>query len=349
MIEERIRKLAKSYGNYKYHLGHRKSALDILKNIEAEKGKTNTKLIKLSDEYASDVLGSKIFAPWLYVYSAFNQNFKEGWIPDNYYGKVIAPKLQGTYGLIAEYNALTSILFKDSYFFPNLFYFANGLFLSTENQFLSESEIKEIAFKDSERVVYKIDVSLQGKGVFFFDKNNFDIRKIRFYGNGVLQSYIKQHSFFNEIMSNSVATIRITSVVDDLGKVSIRAAYLRIGRNSDTHVKSATNIKIPVFIENGRLHQYGYTTSWRKLHEHPDTGFVFENEHIPGFDKCCEVVVNLHEKVPFTRIIGWDIIIDVNDEVKIMEWNGYHNDIKFSEATMGPCFSDMGWEKLWRQ
>jgi hypothetical protein len=29
-----------------------------------------------------------------------------------------------------------------------------------------------------------------------------------------------------------------------------------------------------------------------------------------------------------------------------MEWNGEHNDVKSSEATQGPCFSDLNWERL---
>jgi hypothetical protein len=48
--------------------------------------------------------------------------------------------------------------------------------------------------------------------------------------------------------------------------------------------------------------------------------------------------------VPFTSIIGWDVAVDENHNVKVMEWNGDHNDIKFSEATQGACFSDRGWE-----
>ena len=53
--------------------------------------------------------------------------------------------------------------------------------------------------------------------------------------------------------------------------------------------------------------------------------------------------------VPFAICIGWDMIIDTNNEIQIMEWNGSHNDIKFSEATQGPCFSNLGWDKLWKK
>ena len=104
-----------------YHAGrrvsnHKKSAYAILKSIEAVKGKTDPKLIKLSNEYALDVLGRKEFSPWLYVYSAIAQTFKDGWIPDDYYGKIVVPKLKGNYGDISNYNALTKRLFKSEFF-----------------------------------------------------------------------------------------------------------------------------------------------------------------------------------------------------------------------------------------
>jgi len=348
MIRQKASKLLHNYWENKYHSSHKKSALKILKGIEFVKGKTDPKLINLSDEYALDILGWKGYAPWLYVYSAMAQKFKKGWIPDNYYGKIVVPKIKGDYGKIADYKTLTNRLFKSEQF-PDILYYTNGLWISTEYQVLSEKEIKAIAFKESEKVVYKVDNSIQGRGIFFFDKNNFNSQMIKKLGNGVLQKYINQHSFFDEMMPKSVATIRVTSVINDEGVVSIRACYLRIGRNSDTHVKSASHIRIPVNFVTGVLDKYGYTTDWIQIENHPDSQFLFENKQIPNFDKCIDTVINLHKMLPFTRTIGWDMVIDDQNNVKVMEWNGTHNDIKFSEATQGPCFSDLGWELLWKE
>lgn len=345
MMKKTAKRLIKGYLDRSYHLAHKESALKILKSIESVKGKTDKKLIKLSDDYATDILGWKGYAPWLYVYSAMNNYFKEGWIPDNYYGKIVIPRLKGNYGTIAEYNALTSRLFNSSHF-PDYVYYTNGIWISPEYQILSEKEVVEIAFNKNEKVVYKIDNSLQGKGVYFLEKNIFNIDKLKSLGNGVLQKYINQHSFFQDINPNSVATLRITSIIDDIGKVSVRACYLRVARISDTHVKSASHIRIPVDILTGVLDKYGYTTNWLQIDKHPDTDFRFENKQIPDFNKMVEVIMNLHKMVPFTRTVGWDVILDVNNNVQVMEWNGSHNDIKFSEATQGPCFSDLGWENL---
>jgi hypothetical protein len=60
------------------------------------------------------------------------------------------------------------------------------------------------------------------------------------------------------------------------------------------------------------------------------------------------VCLSLHEKLPFARTIGWDVVVDQHENVAVMEWNGWHNDIKFSEAADGPCFADLGWQNLWR-
>ena len=125
------------------------------KRHRSRERKTPPKLIKLSNEYAFDILEQKKFSPWLYVCDAIAQTFKDGWIPDDYYGKIVVPKLKGNYGDISNYNALTKRLFK-SEFFPDLLYFANGLWISPDYQVLSEKQVGEIAFSESDKVVYKI-------------------------------------------------------------------------------------------------------------------------------------------------------------------------------------------------
>lgn len=198
------------------------------------------------------------------------------------------------------------------------------------------------------KVLFKTDSSSKGKGIHFLEKEKLKIAHLEHLGNGVIQKYINQHSFFKDISPNSVATLRITSVINDDGEITVNASYLRVGRISDTHVKSSSHIRIPVNIITGELDSFGYTTNWLKINEHPDTKFIFQNKKIPNFDKFISTALKLHKMIPFTRCIGWDMIINTDNEIQVMEWNGSHNDIKFSEATQGPCFSNLGWEELWK-
>ena len=98
---------------------------------------------------------------------------------------------------------------------------------------------------------------------------------MRLLGNGVFQEYIEQHEFFEEIMPNSASTLRITSFIEDSGHCSIRGCFLRMGRTEDTHVKSVSQVRVPINFNTGELDAKGYLTTWCEIDRHPDTKVVF--------------------------------------------------------------------------
>ena len=347
-LEDLIKVALQKRGEFMSHRMSRLRAESLLKSIESEKGKTNPHFSKLSLEYAQDVFGNKWFAPWLNVYAALSGQFKEGWIPENYYAAIVIPYIQGLYGNISNAKPLSKTLLKTSCL-PDLAYFVNGLFFTSAWEVLVPDAVENYVFNNNKKIVYKQDNSNKGLGVYIFSKDMFDMDTIRKMGNGVFQRYIKQHRFFEEIMPGAVATLRITSVIEDNGKASCRGAYLRIGRKEDTHVRSGSAIKIPVDLKSGTLSEKGYMVNWQTTSCHPDTGILFEGKIIPKFDDCIAYVEKTHQQIPFCRLVGWDIIVNDNEEVEQIEWNGSFNDIIFSEATQGPCFSNMGWEKIWKR
>jgi hypothetical protein len=308
-------------------------------------GHRSRALFKQCDEYAREVLGSIRYSYWLKAYTVFSGTFKEGWIPDNYYGKVIIPRLQGNYGLTSNYKALSSRLFRTE-LMPDLAYSVNGALYSPSMETLRRSELKKFLFATSEKIVYKLDSGLQGKSVTVYNRDTFPAESVPL-SNGVFQRYICQHPFFDSFTNRSVSTIRITTVVDDKSNVSCRAAYLRLPREVDTHVKSATAIKIAVTID-GELQDKGYMPNWVPVTCHPDSEKAFAHLRVPNFESCVRTCVSLHRTMMFSRMIGWDVIVDIDGNVQLMEWNGHDNDIRFSEAASGPCFADLGWQNLWR-
>lgn len=345
-IAQRSRRLYKIAAGIDYQRKMNKDAFEILRRVEGSRGKTDPKVMNQAKEYAKEVLGSEGYAPWLYVYSAFTGKFKEGWIPPNYYEHQVNRKLKGAHGKVSNYKSLTSKIFRNN-FFPDLGFYVNGIWISTSDQVIPEKEIKEFLFRKSDLVIFKLDKESKGKGIYLFEKKDFEVGKIRTLGNGVFQDYIEQHPFFEELMPSSVATLRITTVLDDLGTASVRSCYLRTGRSEEKYVKSGTNIRIPVDIDTGELYEHGYNGLWEALEMHPDTQVRFLGRRVPHFDNCKSTALELQQQMPFTRCIGWDMTVDKQGEVKVMEWNGDRNDIKFSEAFQGPCFTGLGWEHLW--
>ncbi|MBY6018288.1 hypothetical protein KUW04_10930 [Halomonas denitrificans] len=344
-IKSKLKSTESSIRSSLYHRRHMAGAKRVLANIEEERGRLPSNIIKSCDEYSVDVLGGKVYSPWLYVYSAINGKFKEGWIPDNFYGAKVVPALKGAYGDISSLKALTPRLMniENSNIVGS---FINGMFWSSDFRIIDGNQVSDVLFSNCEKVVFKADSSNQGRGISFFTREKFSIESIIAQGNGVFEKYIEQHPFFNEFASGSVATLRITTAVGESGLPTARSSYLRFGSGSDTHVKSKSHIRVPIDLNNGEFSAEGYLPNWKRTAMHPTSNVIFSGKFVPEFKSCVDVVESLHRQIPFVRIIGWDVVVDKNGKVIIIEWNGSHNDIKFSEAVSGPCFKDLRLEQF---
>jgi hypothetical protein len=344
-VERLARASVKKLASYRFHLGHAMQAAQILRTIEKRRGKLAPHVCRQIESYSRDVFGDMVYAPWLRVYAALNGAFKEGWIPDNYYGAVVVPRTKGSYGKISSLKSASRLIFCDESF-PDIGYFANGLFYTADNALISDRTLYDTLFADTDKVAFKRDASFQGKGVFILNRQSFDPKFIESIGNGVFQTYVRQHEVFNRFTPDSVATLRFTTVVEPTGAISLRACFLRLGRAGETHIQAGSEVCVAVNPSTGELDSVGYLNDWTDVREHPDSKARFSGVAIPAFGNCVSKVLQLHRKVPFIGCIGWDVAVDLNGQVKVLEWNAEHNDVKFGEATQGPCFADLGWEHL---
>ncbi|MDG1730909.1 MAG: sugar-transfer associated ATP-grasp domain-containing protein [Algibacter sp.] len=105
-------------------------------------------------------------------------------------------------------------------------------------------------------------------------------------------------------------------------------------------------MKIPYDINSGKLYKDAYFGTWKSTKILPDSNFAFADKVLPSFDNCIAEVKRMHGNMPFARCLGWDLIVDDNNNVAFIEVNGGHNGIRFTEAVQGPCFKGLGWENL---
>lgn len=327
-----------------YHRRHRRQALVILKSLEKNLGKLSKKEKLSCDNYAREFFGSIKYAPWLYVYTKNQGQFKHGWIPDNFYGGVVLKEIGSDYGIIARFKSLQQFVLK-SEILNDIASRINGHSYTRDLEWIDPSNLKKVLFEFYPRIVFKQDSSLQGIGVHIFDSDTFDINEISKLGNGVFQEYINQHLSLSVFEPGCLATIRITTTCHN-GVVKVRGSFLRLGRLGDTHVKATSSIKVPIDISTGRLNTEGFSPKLERSLHHPDSKIPFAGTVIPAFDKAIAYVQELHSKVPFIGCLGWDLAIDRECKIWLLEWNGEHNDIKFMEATQGPMFADLEWESL---
>lgn len=338
-------RLLRSLGCDTYHYFDNKKAFRFLSNIEAVNGPISQKHRSLCDEYAKDVFGKSYYAPWLYTYVATQGRFIEGWIPDNYYGRTVYPKAKGEFGALSKFKSLAPrILTAPEALFPSGISIINGVFLTTSGEVIPRENLAKVIFADGPKAVFKADGSAWGGGVKVVHADKFSIDQIPPVRAGVVQPYIQQHQSLADLGSPAAATIRLTTVIPPNQTPSIRSVFLRLGA-TDRDIVDTDSCYIPMDMKTGVAGTYGFDKDWRPIDRHPGSGIDFKGFQVPSYPQLCQAALNLHAKIPFVDCIGWDFCVDTDNNVKLFEWNGAHNSIKFGEATQGPCFTDMEWEK----
>jgi len=330
-----------------YHRHHRQQANIRLATIEAARGKTDPAQVRLAQDYAADVLGWKGYAPWLVTYTAMAGTFKEGWMPDNYFGKVVLPTLNGSLGAITASKSITGRFF-DCDAFPDIGAYVNGLLFNADGEVVDDDTFFAGLFAHSDRIVFKVDGLNRGEGVRTYEKSTFDLSRVKASGNGVFQTYIQQHEYFARYTQSPVAALRLTTLIDNQGKCRVRTSYLKLGRVGEQTALSATFIRLPIDVETGIYSGDAHYDSWTMSPQHPDTPTPLEGFTVPRFHDAAALAMKLHTKHPYIRLMGWDMTVDSDNQIKILECNGGHTEIRSSEAINGPHFTDMGWENLWQ-
>lgn len=348
-LKEKTKQFVNFLLDVKYHYVHKKEALNLLKRLEKTHGCLSKELKKECDEYALNTLGHRKFAPWLYVYACIQKKFCFGWIPDNYYGRIVIPSVSGKFSDLSSIKNLSSILLNTD-LFPDLLHFTNGNFFEPKtNRLIPIGNVKKFIFEDQNEIIFKCNSSARGLGIKIFNKENFSIDDIIKMGSGVFQRIIKQHNVFTELFPERGATIRVTTAYDyEKHYSSVRGAVLRLGTGTDKYLKASSLVRVAINLETGKLHDDGYLPDWTVVKTHPTTNKPFNGVKIPNFNRLCSTITEIHDSFPYTQCIGWDAIINDKGDIELMEWNCKHNDIKFTESIQGASFTGLGWENIFK-
>jgi hypothetical protein len=333
---------------YHFSRGNIRGAKSKLAKLEATYGPLNPADRKRCDAYAVEVLGDAKYAHWLYVYAHVAGEYRDGWIPDNFYAECVLPHTSAKYGELCSFRALNTALF-DMPEFPDLAAQVNGMIVDRSGKTVARKDLADLLFAKTDRVIFKSDSSQSGVGIKVLDRAGFDPAGVQAFGPGLFQSFIRQHEVFQRLGNvPAVATLRLTTAADESGQIGLRGAYVRFAQGNAAYLQSAEEVNAVVDRMTGDLSPVGYLPGWLRTDRHPQSDVPFAGHSIPNFQDCKAAALRCHAKIPYVRCIGWDMCVDTEGAVQIMEWNGGHNGIKFTEATQGPCFADLDWHRLRR-
>ncbi|MBP5256225.1 MAG: hypothetical protein J6Z80_04125 [Clostridia bacterium] len=145
-------------------------------------------------------------------------------------------------------------------------------------------------------------------------------------GDALVEDRIIQHHEMSRLCPDSVNTVRLVTVISDLGVPSVLYAAVRIGRGgSVVDNLTAGGLTAPVDVETGKINGFAYGRDCSVHTEHPDTGLTFLGFEIPFWEKVKEAVLGSAKKIPGLRYVGWDVAVtgDGPTFVEVNEHPGY--------------------------
>lgn len=277
-------------------------------------------------------------------YNGFNANF----VSHYFYLPLIAHRLNNFhYTKFLEHKSLLGNILGKSIKFPQ------NVVCSIDNEFY-DGKMRQISLNDAVKLClpYKsliVKNSLENGGGRSLVKMNltenlqndsialmkeFTSRKVDF----VVQECVEQHSSMAKFNTTSINTFRITTLYLN-GVFSVLSIILRFGKK-DMYVDNWGSGGILVGVkEDGRLNEFGWDIKMNKFDEY--NGIVFKDvtiEQMPDLLKRVEIAHK--EDFQLSKLIGWDICIDKNNEPIAIEVNSSQPGIFGEQLCTGPIFGE---------
>jgi hypothetical protein len=169
----------------------------------------------------------------------------------------------------------------------------------------------------------------------------FEDLERRYRRDYIIQSVICQHPMLARFNPSSVNTLRVVTYrsVRDETVVPLKVV-LRLGRESMIVDNQAQGGLACGVRPDGTLHTYATSKAGRKFTAHPDSGVPFEGQSIPEFPAVLETVATIAAAVPPLRLLGFDVTIDSEGAVRVVEINTRNLEINFLQTFGGALFGD---------
>lgn len=299
------------------------------------------------DEFFIKNYGKKIPYYWHKLYMSYTGNFDEKFFPEF----LFIPKLErkwnnAKYKYALEDKNLLPILFNglDEIKTPKMIVSCtNGIYRDSRGAILKRKDVIR-KLNDVGLVFIKPSInSGSGRGCLILDmKHGIDQKSkqsittiLEIYGKDFcVQELIKQNIVLSRLYSQSINTFRVTTYLWK-NTIFLTPVVLRIGRGGG-YLDNAHQGGMFVGIgETGKLFKVGFTEFQERFYEHPDSGIKFEDYIIPNFSRIGKAAKVLHSRLPQLGVIHWDLTLDDEDNVIVIEMNTYEGGIWLPQMAVG--------------
>ncbi|OBU18811.1 hypothetical protein AYY19_02815 [Photobacterium aquimaris] len=155
----------------------------------------------------------------------------------------------------------------------------------------------------------------------------------------VIQPVITQHDDLAIFNPSSINTVRVMSFAYQ-GNVYPVSTVLRMGNGGRIDNSAAGGISIGVD-SSGKLRDFAIDHDFKKYYQHPRTSIKFSDGYsIPYFNELLELVKDKHKCLKSHGIVSWDLTVDNDGRMSVIEYNAGWGEINFHQANNGPIFKN---------
>lgn len=309
--------------------------------------------------YWQKYYGRKISTRWHRLYQSYNGQFNKKYFPEVLYTTQLERKLNNReIGRVVSDKSFLPMYYRDvkNVRLPATYIINNsGIFYTSERKIISTEKAAALMENIGELIIKPTIDSSSGELVKLCDfragvdvKSGGTVLEIisLFKADFIVQEKIVPSEILKKLYPHSINTFRmITYLVKD--RVVHAPVTLSMGRNGN-HVDNiqAGGISIAVS-DDGMLNKEGYTHYQETYLSHPDTGVTFADYKIPKVKEIIQAAKELHEKTPHARILSWDLTIDKNEDIILLEFNFSGQSVWFPQMVSGKAvFGDHTEEML---
>lgn len=219
----------------------------------------------------------------------------------------------------------------------------NGCVFDALNKAIDNSRVVELLSNIEKRVVVKDSLgSCCGKGVRLIEPRT-DLNTIRsilteYTGDYVIQEVLTQFHETARFNQSSLNTFRLSTLLLN-GRFSVCTAMLRFGTPGNIVDNVGAGGACVGINDDGSLMPFGFNKAGEKLEEW--NGLKFKGLKISLFNKIVEAARKAHYDIPLCAFVGWDLALDSNGEVNLIEANIEWPGLFFEQlANARPAFRD---------
>lgn len=283
------------------------------------------------DSFFKENYGKKIPYNWHRLYKSYTGKFDKKYFPEHLYIPNFERKMNPYYyaNVLEDKQIINFIAENARVKYPKMIACCiNGTIVNEDYEIITIENLKKLL---ENRILFlkPRSESSSGKncrrihfinGIDIYTNKKIEILLKEYTNNFIIQNCLENHELLKKLHPNSINTFRVMTYIWK-GKIYHCPIILRIGRgNKNVDNAHAGGIFVGIN-DNGELCEEAFTEYQDRYKEHPDTKIKFEGYKIPQITKVIETAKKLHTRILQIGIISWDLTLDNNEEVVLIEAN----------------------------